>query len=183
MDALIPGWFSFVNVLNGDAYAHGYGFPAKVSNEQVSNIAAEVVDGQGAQVLNVFSDYTNGDHANGLNIEANIFREFTIQETDSGNFRFAFQAKLPNENAIAAPGTAAGFIKLLDPNADFATVFFQTVETTNVGNEAYVDLGIDFNIDGANQSGLIIQFGFTNTVTNYASSGVLYDNVSVSRRQ
>jgi hypothetical protein len=182
VDALIAGWFSFVNVFNGEAYAYGYGFPAKVSNEQVSNIAAEVVDGQGAQVLNVFSDYTNGDHANGLNIEANIFREFTIQEADSGTFRFAFQAKLPNENAIAAPGTAAGFIKLLDPNAGFATVYFETVETTNVGSAAYVDLGLDLTIDASTQAGLIIQFGFTNTVTEYASSGVLYDNVSVSRQ-
>ena len=57
VDALINGWYSYVNVFNGAAYLYGYGFPSKVSNEQVSNISIEVGDSQGAQVLNVFSDW------------------------------------------------------------------------------------------------------------------------------
>jgi uncharacterized surface protein with fasciclin (FAS1) repeats len=182
VDALINGWYSYVNVFNGAAYLYGYGFPSKVSNEQVSNISIEVGDSQGAQVLNVFSDYTNGDHANGFNIEANIFREFVIQEGDVGEFRFEFDAKRPAEFAIDDRSTAGGFIKLLDPNAGYATVYYVTEETTALGTDAFTTLGIDVTINGAEQAGIIIQFGFTNTVTNYNPSGVLYDNVSVSRK-
>jgi len=182
LDSPIAGWTSYVNVFNGGAYLYGYGFPSKVNFEQISNIATEVGENQGAQVLNVFSDYTNGDHANGFNIEANIFREFVVQEGDVGEFRFEFDAKRPNEFAIDAPSSAGGFIKLLDPNAGFATVYYVTEETTAIGTEAFTTLGIDVTINGAEQAGIIIQFGFTNTVTDYNPSGVLYDNVSVSRK-
>jgi uncharacterized surface protein with fasciclin (FAS1) repeats len=182
LEAPIAGWTSYVNVFNGGAYLYGYGFPSKVSNEQISNISTEVGEGQGAQVLNVFSDYTNGDHNNGADIEANIFREFVIQEGDVGEFRFEFDAKRPAEFAIDDRSAAGGFIKLLDPNAGYATVYYVTEETTALGTDAFTTLGIDVTINGAEQAGIIIQFGFTNTVTAYNPSGVLYDNVSVSRK-
>lgn len=182
VEAPIAGWTSYVNVFNGGAYLYGYGFPSKVSNEQISNISTEVGEGQGAQVLNVFSDYTNGDHANGFTIEANIFREFVIQEGDVGEFRFEFDAKRPAEFAIDDRSTAGGFIKLLDPNAGYATVYYVTEETTTLGTDAFTTQGIDVTINGAEQAGIIIQFGFTSSVTNYNPSGVLYDNVSVSRK-
>ena len=182
LDAPIAGWTSYVNVFNGGAYLYGYGFPSKVSFEQISNIATEVGANQGAQVLNVFSDYTNGEHANGFNIEANIFREFVIQESDVGEFRFEFDAKRPNESAIDAPSSAAGFIKLLDPNSGFATVYYVTEETTAISTEAFTTLGIDVTINGAEQAGIIIQFGFSNQATSDNPSGVLYDNVSVTRK-
>jgi uncharacterized surface protein with fasciclin (FAS1) repeats len=182
LEAPIVGWTSYVNVFNGGAYLYGYGFPSKVSNEQISNISTEVGEGQGTQVLNVFSDYTNGDHNNGADIEANIFREFVIQEGDVGEFRFEFDAKRPAEFAIDDRSAAGGFIKLLDPNAGYATVYYVTEETTALGTDAFTTLGIDVTINGAEQAGIIIQFGFTNTVTAYNPSGVLYDNVSVSRK-
>ncbi len=170
----------YVNAFNGGNFAYGYGpFPLKVSNEQIANISDEVGANEGTQVLNIFSDYSNADHGNSFDIQANAFREFVIQADDVGVFRFEFDAKRPVEGAIEAPGTAAAFVRLLDPNANYNTVYADEVDTTSIGTDEYSTYGIEVTIDGAEQAGLLIQFGFTNTATDYNASGVLYDNVRV----
>ena len=180
LEADIGDWVFYVNAFNGGNFAYGYGpFPLKVSNEQIANISDEVGANQGAQVLNIFSDYSNPDHDNSFDIQANAFREFVIQADDVGVFRFEFDAKRPVEGAIEAPGTAAAFVRLLDPAANFNTVYADEVDTTSIGTDEYSTYGIEVTIDGTEQAGLLIQFGFTNTATDYNASGVLYDNVSV----
>ena len=94
-------------------------------------------------------------------------------------FRFEFDAKRPVDGAIEAPGTAAAFVRLLDPSANFNTVYADEVDTTNIGTDEFTTYAIEVTIDGAEQAGLLIQFGFTNTATDYNPSGVLYDNVRV----
>lgn len=185
VEADIPGWNVYVNVFSGETYAYGYGFAAKVSNEQVVNISDEVGDGQGSQVLNVFSDYTNREAQDtGQRVEANIYREFTVQADDTGTIRFEFDAKRPADSALAvsSPSSAAGFIKILDPNNNYQTVVYETVDTTAISTTDWSRLGVEVTLDGATQAGLLIQFGFTVSSTSDAASGVLYDNATAFRQ-
>ena len=111
--AEVSGWNVYVNVFTGDTYAYGYGFGAKINDEQALNISDEAGVGQGSQVLNVFSDYSNREaQESGQRVEVNVYREFTINSSDSGDIRFEFDAKRPADTslAISAPGSAAGFI-------------------------------------------------------------------------
>ena len=184
-DAPISGWSVYVNVFTGDTYAYGYGFGAKVNDEQALNISDEVGTGQGAQSLNVYSDYSNREaQESGQRVEVNVYREFTIDAADTGDIRLEFDAKRPSDTSlgISAPGSAAGFIKILDPNNNYQTVFYETVDTTNISSTTWSRLAVDVTLDGETQAGLLIQFGFTVSSTNDAASGVLYDNVTVFRQ-
>ena len=181
----VVGWSVYVNVFTGDTYAYGYGFGAKVNDEQALNISDEAGDGQGSQVLNVFSDYTNREaQESGQRVEVNVYREFTIDAGDSGDMRFEFGAKRPADTslAISAPGSAAGFIKILDPNNGYQTVVYETVDTTSISSTDWSRLGVEVTLDGTTQAGLLIQFGFTVSSANDAASGVLYDNAAAFRK-
>jgi|GEM_PF-505284 len=178
----LPGWRANVNLFTptGD-YIDGYGFAASAGGPQVSAITnTEQGAEQGAQSLNVYSNYDDGNHGSGNTLDTAVFREFTIAAGDSGSYRFQFDVKRPSANAVAAPSTAAGFVKILDPNSGYATVFFDDVDTTDVSASEWTTLSIDITIDGAAQEGMLIQFGFSNQATNYDPTGVLYDNVSVA---
>jgi|GEM_PF-3435134 len=180
--AAITGWTWYVNVFDGAAYKGGYGGSAVSNSEQISNISDEVGANQGTQALNVYSDYSNQDHAKGWDIEVNLYREFTVKTSDSGEFIFEFDVKRPSDTsaAVTAPSVASAFVKVLDPANGFQTVSLIEVDTTSASSDSYSTKTISFSIDGATQAGLLVQFGFSNTATNYNSSGVLYDNVSVS---
>lgn len=171
------GWLVFGNVFSsGGGYLYGYGvFPAPNAGNAFSNIATgEGGPGQGAQQLVIFSDYNNGDHANGNLIEANVFQERTIGASDVGsNVVFSFDAKLGN---LVAPTTALAFIKTLDPAQGYATTNFLTLSTTNIPN-TWDTYSINFTIT-PNLVGQLLQFGFNSTATNYAGSGVFYDNIN-----
>ena len=184
-DAPVTGWSVYVNVFTGDAYAYGYGFDAKVNDEQALNISDEVGTGQGAQSLNVYSDYSNREaQESGQRVEVNVYREFTIDAADTGDIRFEFDAKRPSDTSLGinSPGSAAGFIKILDPNNGYQTVVYETVDTTNISSSTWSRLGVEVTLDGATQAGLLIQFGFTVSSTNDAASGVLYDNATAFRK-
>lgn len=173
------GWLVFGNVFApGGGYLYGYGvFPAPNAGNAFSNIATgEGGPGQGAQQLVIFSDYNNGDHANGNLIEANVFQERTIGAGDVGTtWSFQFDAKLGN---LVSPTSALAFIKTLDPGAGFATTNFLTLDTTNIPN-TWNSYAINFTIT-PNLVGQLLQFGFNSTATNYAGSGVFYDNINFS---
>lgn len=171
------GWLVFANVFSPDhgTYYYGYGpFPAP--NGGAAFCAVDANQGgpaQGLQQMVVYSDYNNGDHANGNLIEANVFREQTVGAGDVGKTcLFQFDAKRGN---IEGASTALAFIKTLDPGAGWATTNFVTVDMTAVPTSwgTYsVSLVIDPGLVGQ-----ILQFGFSNTTTHYVSSGVIYDNV------
>jgi hypothetical protein len=171
------GWLVFGNVFDPAMnYLYGYGvFPAPNGSGGFCNVAAgEGGPGQGAQQLVVFSDYNNGDQANGNLIEANVFHEQTIGAADVGtSWDFQFDAKLGD---LVAPTTAIAFIKTLDPNAGYATTTFLTLDTTSLPamwNTYSISIPI-----GPGLVGNVLQIGFANTTTNYTPSGVFYDNIN-----
>lgn len=172
------GWLVFGNVFSPDhsAYYYGYGpFPAP--NNTGAFCGIDLLPGippQGLQDLVVYSDYNNGDHAAGNQIEANTFQQQTIGAANVGStWTFKFDAKLGN---LETPTTALAFIKTLDPSSGYATTHFVTVDMTSIPstwNQYSMSLNIDPSLVGQ-----ILQFGFANTASNYKGSGVFYDNVS-----
>jgi hypothetical protein len=173
------GWKIFANVFSPDhtVYYYGYGvFPAP--NNTGGFCGIDFLPGtppQGYQDLVVYSDYNNGDHANGNQIEANVFQEQTVSAPDvGGTWKFRFDAKLGN---LEAPSTAFAFIKTLDPGAGYAMTHFVTANMTAIPS-TWGTFEISLAIDPA-LVGQILQFGFMNTASNYKGSGVFYDNISL----
>ena len=169
------GWLVFGNVFGLDwSYWYGYGpFPAP--NDGAAFCAIVTGEGgaaQGNQQLSVYSDYNNVDHPNAY-IESNVFQEQLVGPGDVGEiWAFDFDAKLGN---LAGQTTALAFIKTLDPGAGYAMTNFITVDLTSTPTTwtGYtLTIQIDPSLDGQ-----ILQFGFSNTATNYEASGVFYDNV------
>lgn len=174
------GWKVFGNVFSPDhtVYYYGYGpFPAPNNSGGFSGIDFNADPGHALQNLVVISDYNNGDHAVGNQIEANVFQEQVVGAADVGNtWTFQFDAKLGN---LAPPMTALAFIKTLNPAAGYAMTNFITVDMTAIPNTwgtYFCSIVIDASLDGQ-----ILQFGFANTGSNYTPSGVFYDNVSFKK--
>ncbi|NOT33099.1 MAG: T9SS type A sorting domain-containing protein [Candidatus Eisenbacteria bacterium] len=171
------GWLVYGNVYTpAHVFIYGYGaFPAP--NPGGGFCAIDAGQGgvpQGAQQLSVYNDYNNLDHANNRLIEANVFREQTISAADVGKtWVFTFDAKLGN---LVSPSTAFAFVKTLDPNAGFATTHFVTSDMTTIPT-SWGTFPIQLSIFPS-MVGQIAQFGFSNTATAYAGSGVFYDNLS-----
>ena len=173
------GWLVFGNVFGPDwTYWYGYGpFPApnNLTSPAFSNVTTgEGGPDQGDRQLSIFSDYNNGDHANGNLIEANVFQEQMVGAADVGStWLFQFDAKRGN---IEGNSTAAAFIKTLDPASGWALTNYLTVDMTGAGetwNSHLLSIYIDPSLEGQ-----ILQFGFQNVATYYEGSGIFYDNVS-----
>lgn len=174
------GWLVYGNVFTpGLVYLYGYGpFPAP--NDGFAFCQIDLLQGgveQGLQQLVVFSDYNNGDHANGNLVESNTFHEQTVSAADVGGvWSFEFQAKRGN---LVAPSTAVAFIKTLNPAAGWALTNFITLDMTSIP-DTWGGYTVSIPID-ASLAGQILQFGFANTATLYASAGVFYDNIVFHR--
>lgn len=173
------GWRYFGNVFTpAMVYIYGYGpGPAPNGGPAFSAIATgQGGPAQGAQQLVVYSDYNNGDHANGNLIEANVFQEQVIGAADVGYlWEFRFDAKLGD---LQPPTTALAFIKTLDPNAGYSLSTFLTLDTTALPTTWGTHL-LSIPISPG-LVGHILQIGFASTTTNYVPSGVLYDNIQFS---
>jgi hypothetical protein len=169
------GWLGFVNVFSPTgAYLYGYGtFDAPNGTGGISEIVAGLGGGnQGDQQLNAYSDYLNTDHNVGNLIEVNLFQEQVIGAADVGStWIYTFDAVTNN---VEGATTADAFIKTLNPNAGFATTNFITFDTSALNDWGTHTLSI--TIDNA-LVGQILQFGATNTASNYEGSGVFYDNI------
>lgn len=172
------GWRGFGNVFDGvtGSYLYGYGpFAAPNGSGAFCDInTGQGGPAQGNQQLVVYSDYNNGDHANGRVIEANVFRERTILAGDVGKtLTFRFDAKRGN---LAGASTARAFIKTLDPNAGFATTNVVSTDTTAIPSTwGTYSVALDIH---AGLVGQLLQYGFSNTATNYQGSGIFYDNIA-----
>lgn len=179
------GWSSFAAVFAPDGnFAYSYGpFPSPNNTGGFTSYASgEAGEDQGTQYLNVFSDYNNGDHGNGLTIEAASFQERTFTATDAGLYSFTFDAKAPFEGGIAAPTTAYAYIRVLDPNNGFASTVDIRVDLSEVSNSEWSRFTVEATLD-ENLDGQILQFGFSNSATNYNPSGIFYDNVDFARAE
>ena len=180
------GWKVFGNVYNGvGSFLYNYGsFPAPNGTSNAFSALNNTVPGPngGAQYLNVFNDYENGDHGNGNFIEANVFQERTISAPDLGrSYTFTFDHRTAiggfNPN-LMDPNfkDALAFVKVIDQNNGFVLVQYDTLHTAI--NAAWTEGStLKGTIDPA-WNGFIIQFGFLSRATNYAPTGVYYDNVS-----
>ncbi|MFW2388843.1 MAG: hypothetical protein ACN4G0_10930 [Polyangiales bacterium] len=73
--------------------------------------------------------------------------------------------------------TAVAFIKTLDPDADFNLTNLVEEDTTDLP-DTWARYSIELPID-AGLEGQLLQVGFAATASNYASSGVFYDNIIV----
>jgi len=170
-NAIGGGWTAFANVFGGfptcDPYFYGYGpFLTPNSNSAFSNIAV----GSTGQVLNVFSNYDDGEHANGNCLETSVFQERNFVAADAGLYRFKFVTEAP---APLGDGVNTyAFVKLLDPNNGFSLDLFETVSTVTAGNK-FINVNLDATADGK-----ILQWGFSTVASNYLPSGRFYDNVS-----
>ena len=182
------GYNLFVNVFDpsGSTLLYNYGvFPAPndINNPNISVISDDSSAPVGDQGLVVFSDYNNGDHANGNRIEVNVFQEQNITAADLGNtYTFSFTAApvLDGNGQNVLNGTATdtlAYIQTLDPNAGFARTNFITAPTDMLaaGN---TQISLDIDLTDPLLAGQILQFGFQNTASNYEPSGVNYDNIS-----
>ncbi len=176
------GWWVFGNVFQAGTgnYLYGYG---KFAAPNGGNAFCAIVDGQGGaeqggQQLSVYSDYNNGDHANGHRIEANVFRERTIVADDAGKtLELSFDAKPGN---IGGATTALAFIKVLNPNTGYSTTRFVSQDTTSTA-AGWTSYSIGVDID-ASLEGQLLQYGFSNQATHYEGSGLFYDNLVLVRR-
>lgn len=172
------GWLVYGNVYDtdGTTYLYGYGsFPAPNTGAAFCQIVlGEGGLEQGAQQLVVFSDYENTDHALGRYIESNVFHEQPIGGINVGQtWVFDFDAKLGN---LELNSTALAFIKTIDPGNGYATTNFITTDMTSIPT-TWGHYSVSITIDEG-LVGQLLQFGFSNTATNYEGSGVFYDNMT-----
>ncbi|MEM7629848.1 MAG: VPLPA-CTERM sorting domain-containing protein [Planctomycetota bacterium] len=174
------GWLVGANVFDstGTTFLYNYfAFAAPNGGPAFSAIdSGQGGPAQGAQQLSVYNDYNNADHGNGSGnrIEANVFREYTIDASNAGTWSFSFDAKLGN---LAGASTAFAFIKILDPNAGFAQTGGDIIDLTNTSTE-WQGYTLSADVD-ASQAGQIFQIGFFSVASNFESSGVFYDNLNL----
>ncbi|NNM20098.1 MAG: hypothetical protein HKO55_02345 [Gammaproteobacteria bacterium] len=192
----IPGgWLVFGNVSAQESFLYGFGpFPAPNDGDAFSQITTgEGGADQGAQQLNTFSAYNNGDahpigdptaacDVAGFNVcqvESVIYQQFNIGTDNLGQtWFFRFDAKLPDsEFALAPPSEGEAFIKVLDPTDNLFTLTAEASVDTSSTPTDWQGYGISLTIDPL-WVGQVIQIGFANTAANGNPSGIFYDNVN-----
>lgn len=172
------GWLVFGNVYDpSGGYLYGYG-PNPAPNGGPGFCGIDLGQGgpaQGLQQHVVYSDYGNGDHANGNFIEANVFQEQIVGAGDVGKtLVFRFDAKLGN---LASPATAQAFIKIID-GTTFALDGYEFLDTTNLP-ATWGTYSVSITID-ASHVGDFFQFGYSSYATGFTPTGVFYDNLELS---
>ena len=177
------GWRIFGNAFDAMGnFLYGYGtFGAPNGGPGFSGIATgSGGPDQGLQYMNVYSDYNNADHGNGVFIEANVFQEQSISAADVGNtWTFEFDY-LTSPDVVNGAGntTTLAFIKVLkSSDGTFATLAFPVVDTTAASTSMWTTGSIDLLIDPS-WAGELLQVGFASTATAFNDSGRFYDNVS-----
>jgi len=184
-DALVnDDWFAFVNAFASypDVYLYGYPLPAFNGGERVSALVpGQGGPDQGAQQLSVYSDYAQSDHANGIIIETNLYRQYQVTPENVGQtWVFKFDAKRGNINEqcgiFPCQSTALAFIKVFPPDFSSLPIFlvFPTTDLPDTWGTyevppLYIDPGL---------VNFFVQVGFLNTATYFQDSGMFYDNVS-----
>jgi len=152
-----------------------FAFPAPNGGPGFSS--TESLDGSDL-FLNVYNDYNNVDHGNGLWIEALVFQEATIGAGDVDQvFEFTADHMIPTNGFgadLSDPRTheVSMWVKVLDPGAGFATVYFDNASTAADGTST-----LSVTLDPS-WEGLLLQWGFSSTATGFGPTGVWYNNAS-----
>ena len=175
------GWRTFGSVHAADGtYLYGYGpGPAPNGSLAFSSIGAGTFaqggPQQGAQVLVVYSDYTNSAHGIGQIVHSSVFQQQVVGAADVGTtWTFQFDAKLDAFAPLRAPSTALAFVQTTDPSNGFR-VTGQALIPLSAVPATWGTYSVGFTVTGG--AGQLLEFGFFNTATNYAPSAVAYDNV------
>jgi len=150
---------------------------------------------QGTQYINTYSNYdccgpgtTNEGHFDPLGletVEANIFQEQVIGAGDIGKTAvFAFDAKRPDpalndpDTTLVAPSEGVAFLRTLDPNANFATTNFITLDALTLSETTWSSHSLTLDLSAPALSGQVLQFGFQNRASAFDPTGVYYDNIN-----
>ena len=185
-EALGENWVSYINIFeaDGSTYVGGYAVDGGAPNG--GNVSAltkgEGGPDQGLRQLSVFSNYDseyNGllQHERGQFVEVNVYQEYRLGADAAGTYVFTFDAKLPGEGALTSASQAIAFAKVLDPENGYQPT--EAPVTTDTGNltTTWESRSIEITIT-SEMAGMLLQFGFANTATNYDPTGIIYDNVS-----
>lgn len=179
------GYQVFNTTLFGATVVYSYGpFTAPNGGQGFSAIATgEGGVDQGAQYINIYSDYGNADHSNAaLDHETSVFQEFTLGADDLGIYTFTFDAKVPSMNGIDPSRVSSlAFIQTLDPNAGFNTTNTITEDMTNISSTDWNTFSIQLDLTDPLLVGQLLQFGWRTIGGEFADSGIYYDNISFSR--
>lgn len=160
---VLSGWLAYIDAFETDCVTtKGYGYAYTIGSGQVAVLA----DGIDSKVLNVFSNYDDGNQPD-LCLKTSVYREVTVAAENVGDYSFNFIAEPPE----AVGSNTNGFIKVLDPAAGYAAIGLEAVETTAGG-----DITVSFTIDES-MVGKLLQFGFDTLAAGYENSGMQYDNL------
>ncbi len=185
-EVLGENWVSYVNIFESDATTYVGGYAVDGGAPNGGNISAltkgEGGPDQGARQLNVFSNYDsefNGrlQHDQGQFVEVNVYQEYRLGAEAAGTYIFTFDAKLPGEGALTPDSQAIAFAKVLDPNNDYQPTEPPVTTDTSTLTSTWETRSIEITLT-SEMSGMLLQFGFANTATNYNPTGIIYDNVS-----
>ena len=186
-------WTAYINRFDADGnYQNGYSVSPAPNGPQISAWATGEegsVNDDGTGYLNSYSNYDDSHHQSGI-METNLYAEFTITEEMVGDITATFVAKKPATDANACGGTngdngATGgtclaFIKILNPSNNYATELFTTLDMTDISSSEWSSHIINATL-ATGDVGKLVQFGAQNTATNYAPTGMYYDNMNVSK--
>lgn len=177
------GWLVGANVFDsGGGFVYNYfAFPANnTPGAQFSSVATgEGGPAQGANQLNTFNDYNNGNHfdGSGFVISANLFRDVGIIQADDVGKSYAFSWDVKQGNR-EDPTTTSTFLKVVKTSDNsFAELGLASTDTTGSGTSW--SSGISSIEIQAGWVGETLQMGFVNNASAGTPSGVFYDNLSV----
>jgi hypothetical protein len=160
---VLTGWLAYIDAFETDCVtSKNYGYPYTIGAGQVAVLA----DGVDSKVLNVFSNYDDGNQPD-ICLKTSVYREVIVAAENVGDYSFNFIAEPPE----AVGSNTNGFIKVLDPAAGYAAIGLEAVETTAGG-----DITVSFTIDES-MVGKLLQFGFDTLAAGYENSGMQYDNL------
>jgi len=160
---VLSGWLAYIDAFDLDCTTYrGYGYAYTIGAGQV----AEIADGVDSKVLNVFSNYDDGNQPD-LCLKTSVYREVTVAADNVGDYTFNFIAEPPE----FVGSNTNGFIKVLDPAAGYSAIGYESVETTAGG-----EITVSFTVDES-MVGKLLQFGFDTLAAGYDSSGMQYDNL------
>ena len=175
-------------------FKFGYGlFPAPTITGNISSVAfGEGGVPQGAQYLNVFSDYAccigplqgHQDPSAPFDyVQTNVLIEQPIGLADTGAgkvWTLTFDAKLPGDTLGCEPATTSDcgvFIKTINPAAGFATTNEIKFDSQTLSNTGWSTQSLTINLASPLLNGQLLQFGFVNTSKLFGPTGVYYDNL------
>ncbi len=173
-------WLVGANVFSADGASFLYNYFAFPAGNGGANFTA-IGSNDDGKFLNVYSDYNNADHTNGSGnrIEAKVFRELTLDGSETGSYTFSFTAQAVGEFAISGDSTAYAFIAALDPANNYATVLDAKVDMTDVG-EGVMRYSVSGDVGAIAAAGVLLQYGFANVSSNADPTGIYYDDLSFS---